>query len=1395
MADICSQLESADKAFGPQIQGCDSLKFDFTLLFEQVVLSMIPTACFIPMAACRLWWLLKQSLKVTLQPNKQGRIAIFCKLILNIASFLANIVLLVIWTITPQLEYRNKATIISVPLSLICSLCTFALSWTEHRKSVAPSNIICFYLTCSILLDTAQARTLWLRDNLQIVAVTFTAALAIRFLILVAELQEKQQYLTPPFSTYPPEVLAGMVNRVLFWWLNPLLLRGARGLLNSTGIFPIDSSLQSTGLQEKFVPKWQSKSKPQNDHVLARAVFSCVRETLLLSAIPRVSLIGFKIFQPLLLHRVIDYLSSTDDKKKSVGKALIGAIVLVYVGIAATTLLYKHGINRAITEIRGILIVALYNKTQSLDAATLKESAAITLMSTDTETICSNLLRLDALFASPIEVGLALFLLEKQVSLACLAPAGCALAAVALGYIIASCSPWRQKKWNEVVQDRVATTASVLRSIQSVKLLGISPFVQRQICDLRDLEFKRSRGARILMMWRNFVGNIPHIVGPVLTFTIFAIINGSGAVTSAHSFTTLALISLVTQPIQVFVHGIAQLGAALGCFMRIQEYLLLPELDSGLGSHDSTHDQIATRCKGTDTQDGRMIPLKAFPAKNSPYISMRNAAFKYLGSTKPVLTDVTMDIYPGTLTIVTGSVGSGKTSLLKGIIGTLPCVAGSQNTSSVIGSSCFEEKWYNAVLHACALDEDIALFPRGDSTQVGSGGTALSGGQKQRLTIARAAYSRRKLLVLDETLSSLDIVTAKKVYSRMLGAQGLCRSYNGAVILACNDFRPYTAANVITLGNGTVISHGTSNLPPEYECSIFHTDEGTAPDEIPPEAAKTEIELVKARDDLSRRDGDLSLYKYYLRSIGWGSSVVLLGLTVLITFGSHFPTLWLMYWTSDEFHYPLGIYLGVYGACSGIQTIAMMISIIFLFVVLVPKSGRRLHSQLLMATLKAPYTFFTKHDSETLLNKFSQDLSQIDNQLSGSLFMALIGLNDAIAEVMLIAAGSEYIAIAVPFMILVIYGLQKFYLRTSRQLRFLQLEAQSPLYTHFLETASGVDTIRTFGWESIWAAQCHSLVDAALRPYYALYCIQRWLNLVLDLIAAADSLSYLITAWIALETSLGAVSRIKSHQAVLPKEDDSSKPVSPPAEDWPTHGSIQFDHAYASYETEEPPETPILRDITASIHTGQKVAICGRTGSGKSSLMLRLFRLLKTTSGDVLIDGINLSDIPCAVIRERLNIFPQDALTLPGTLRFNLDPEGKAPDNTLVSSLKTVGLWEHLKIYSQTPLDLLAGDANFTRGQWQLMSLARALVRKTRTKILVLDEISGQVDVETERLMFQIIRDHFKDATVIAVTHRLRCIQDFDKVLILKEDQVVETGAPAHLLIIPSLFKELWDEQ
>ena len=290
---------------------------------------------------------------------------------------------------------------------------------------------------------------------------------------------------------------------------------------------------------------------------------------------------------------------------------------------------------------------------------------------------------------------------------------------------------------------------------------------------------------------------------------------------------------------------------------------------------------------------------------------------------------------------------------------------------------------------------------------------------------------------------------------------------------------------------------------------------------------------------------------------------------------------------------------------------------------LMPRAAIRLHHILLQTVLHAPPSFFARTDSGVILNRFSQDMSLVDLQLpiaTSTVFLSLFGY---IAQMALISTGSSYMALTVPFTLLAIYGIQNVYLKTSRQLRYLDLENKSSLFTHFTETLDGLATIRAFSWETKAKETFDRHLDHSQKPYYMLFCIQRWLNLVLDLMVTAlavvvmalavslnstttagllglslnnilgfnKSLSTLVTSWTSLETSLGAVARVKTFAENTESEEKLDESYDPPA-GWPLSGSIEVHSVSATYGS----SIQALNGITMKIKPGEKIGICGRTG-------------------------------------------------------------------------------------------------------------------------------------------------------------------------------------------------------
>ena len=333
-----------------------------------------------------------------------------------------NLGLIILWGQTSTA--RTRASIAAASISFITACCLAPLTSLEHARSVRPSTLITLYLAFSALLDVAQVRTLWLSHSHPKIAALFTSSLAIKVVLLVLETKEKRSFLLKPYRNQPPESLGGILNRSLFWWLNGLFAKGYRGLLNPADLYEPDQALSSESLQHRARVSWEGRAH-DGRYALALRIFACARVPLVLAIFPRLCLIGFRLSQPLLINRTVSLLddpSSPDGT--NVGRALVGATALIYVGQAISTALYKHNIYRGITLIRGCLVSLIYENTLTLpsDATNVADSAAVTMMSTHVDRIAAGIEQSDAIWASPIEMGVALYILYRQLGLASLVP-------------------------------------------------------------------------------------------------------------------------------------------------------------------------------------------------------------------------------------------------------------------------------------------------------------------------------------------------------------------------------------------------------------------------------------------------------------------------------------------------------------------------------------------------------------------------------------------------------------------------------------------------------------------------------------------------------------------------------------------------------------------------------------------------------------------------------------------------------------------------------------------------------------------------------------------------------------------------------------------------------------
>ncbi|KAI1100526.1 ABC transporter [Jackrogersella minutella] len=1420
-----------DALFGPYAGASCRGGFDFTLLFEQSILS-VPFAgiCLIAFLF-RLVYLSKRKLTTLGSSIRLAKVV-------TAAAFLAiQVSLLVIWDF--HSVRRTKVSIAAATINLVVALFVLVLSWLEDARSIRPSSVLSIYLIFSGLLDLPLVRTLWLQGANTVLASLSSTSIALKLVLLFLEAQSKEDRLKGAYKHLPPESTSGIINRSLLWWVNSIFRRGFRAILALDDLYDIDKSLSSKFLFNTINASWSTRRVPERRLEFPITIIRAFLIPLLLIAIPRLFLIGFTFSQPFLISRTLELLSQPESQaSRQQGYGIIAATALIYLGLAFLTLHYNHNLNRFITMFRGATNALIYDRVLRIESRVYDEAAAITLMSTDVDRIAISLVSLNEVWARLLEVGVGLSLLALQLGWVCVMPVIVVILSSLGATHISKHIGGRQKVWMQAVQKRVSVTANMLCEIKAIKMMGLTDVLMKTIQKYRVDETHRMAGFRWSIVWQNVGQNIPWAVAPALTFAVYAaqaIAQGTDSIGTTKAFTSLAIITLLTSPVAKLLSAIPSTSASIGCYDRIQKFLLAPPRQDHrlVGGPKENHLTLGLQSRSPCNDMGSR-PFN--PVDENIAISVEDISLRLTPDSDSILKNVSFKVNQGSFTMILGPVGVGKSTLLSSLLGEVSPQHGSIiiNTSRVAfcsqipwlpnsrvkdaicmpcESAPFDEEWYQTVLRACALDQDLNLLPAGDETEIGSGSTVLSGGQKARVALARAIYSRCGIVVLDGVTSALDAKTKWNIGQKLFGKHGLLRQLGATVLLAGSPEYLNLVDQVLILGDNGLkfagaydqaLSEGFIEPSTRPQRVGMHELEDTSEPIYMKKKAK-EVSEKDELDDLTRATGDFAVYRYYFNSIGQWKILVFVAFVTLNVFSSAFSQIWLKWWT-DAGGGQLGLYISIYLVLAVFNSVGNGGYVWAILILISPSTARKLHYTLLKTVMRAPQSFFSSTDSGTILNRFSQDMTLVESQLAIGMLITVSNLFSVLATAALVASGSSYMAATTPLLILAVGIIQYFYLRTSRQLRLLDLEAKSPLYSNFLETLTGLETIRAFGWENMQREANNRLLDNSQKPYYLLYCIQQWLDLVLDLIVAAEAtlvvglavglrgsstspgalgvsmnnvlsfnmyLASFVTGWTQLETSLGSIARVRNFEMeVLPEAKNGENQVPPSS--WPEKGAIEFKNLTASHNS----NSAALHDVTLSIPPGYKVGICGRTGSGKSSLIGAILRLLEIDSGSIIIDDFNIATIPRETIRTRLVAIPQDPLILIGTVRLNADPRFAHSDDDIINALERVGLWAVLQ--PRGGLDSEITASSLSRGQQQLFALGRALLRKG--KVLLLDEPTSHMDPETDAMIQRIMRDEFGDCTVIMVSHKLDGVMGMDLVVVMDEGRLVEMGNPAELL-------------
>ncbi|KAM7072953.1 ATP-binding cassette sub-family C member 2 isoform 2-T2 [Molossus nigricans] len=1137
-------------------------------------------------------------------------------------------------------------------------------------------------------------------------------------------------------------------------------------------------------------------------------------------------------------------------------------------------------------KVRTTIMASVYKKALSLSNRARKQytvGETVNLMSVDAQKLMDVTNFIHLLWSNVLQIILSIYFLWVELGPSVIAGVGVMLLLIPVNGIIATKNKTIQVKNMKKKDKRLKIMNEILNGIKILKYFAWEPSFKNQVYDIRKKELKNLLTFGQMQSLIMFLLYLTPVLVSVVTFSVYVLVDSNNILDAKKAFTSITLFNILRFPLSMLPMLISSMLQASVSTERLEKYLGGDDLDTSAIRHDCNFDKV---------------------------IQFSEASFTWDQDLETTIRDVNLDIMPGQLVAVVGSVGSGKSSLLSAMLGEMENVHGHitikgsiayvpqqswiQNGTikdNILFGSEFDEMRYQQVLEACALLQDLEVMPGGDLAEIGEKGINLSGGQKQRISLARATYQDSDIYILDDPLSAVDAHVGKHIFDKVLGPNGLLKGKTRLLVTHSIHFLPQVD-EIVVLENGTISEKGSysallakkglfaTNLKtfikqtgPEGEATVNEDSEEedayglmSSVEEIPEDVAsltmrrenslrrtlsrrsrsnsrhlkplknslkiqnvhtpKEEEQLVKGQKLIKKEFIEtgkvkFSIYLKYLQAIGWHSIFFIVFAYVIDFVALIGSNLWLSAWTNDSktfnsTNYPSSqrdLRVGVYGALGLTQGLFLLIANLWSVHGFIHASNI-LHKQLLNNILRAPMSFFDTTPTGRIVNRFAGDISTVDDSLPMSLRSWILCFLGIISTLLMICIATPvFIIIIIPLGIVYVL-IQIFYVASSRQLRRLDSVTRSPLYSFFSETVSGLSVIRAFQHQQRFLKHNEVLIDTNQKCVFSWIISNRWLAVRLELIGnlivffsslmmviyrdtlsgdtvgfvlsnalnITQTLNWLVRMTSEVETNIVAVERINEYINV---ENEALWVTDkrPPA-GWPSKGEIQFNNYQVRYR---PELDLVLKGITCDIRSQEKIGVVGRTGAGKSSLTNSLFRILEAAGGQIIIDGVDIASIGLHDLREKLTIIPQDPILFSGSLRMNLDPFNSYSDEEIWKALELA----HLKSFvASLQLGLShelteAGD-NLSIGQRQLLCLARALLRKS--KILVMDEATAAVDLETDHLIQVTIQKEFSHCTTITIAHRLHTIMDSDKIMVLDNGKIVEYGSPEELLKNPGPF-------
>ncbi|TYH16570.1 hypothetical protein ES288_A05G126600v1 [Gossypium darwinii] len=1236
--------------------------------------------------------------------------------------------------------------------------------------------------------------------------------------------------------------MQGCWDHIVFRSIISVMNSGLGKQLGFDDLLLLPTDMDPSICHEKLLSCWQHQHNNSSSNAsLFRAIFSAYGWPYLRLGLLKVfnDFIGFA--GPLLLNKLIRFLQQGSGNLDGYVLAISLGLVSVVKSFSDTQ--YTFHLSKLKLKLRSSIMTVIYHKCLSVSIAErskFSEGEIQTFMSIDADRTVNLCNSFHDMWSLPIQIGVALYLLYTQVKLAFMAGLAITILLIPVNKWISELIASATEKMMKLKDERIRRTGELLAHIRTLKMYSWEILFSSWLMDTRSLELKHLATRKYLDAWCVFFWATTPTLFSLCTFGLFTLMGHQ--LDAAMVFTCLALFNNLISPLNSFPWVINGLIDAFISSRRLSRFLCCseqkPELEQkakfqpsfsnekyDLVSNDMVvvmHD--ASCAWSSDNEDQNLV-------LNHVTLSLPKgllvAVVGEVGSGKSSLLNSIL----GEMRLVFGSIySSGSVAYAPQV----PWILSGTIRDNILFGKNLDSQRYADVLEACALDVDISLMAGRDLAYIGEKGTNLSGGQRARLALARAMYQGSDVYLLDDILSAVDAHVAKWILQNaILGplvehkTRILC-THNVQAISSADMIVVMERGHVKWVGNSSdlaVSAYSGFASVNEFDASYIHSKlystNTSYMDKQSPLLENNTLDVPLEAQDIieaeQRKEGkvELIVYKKYAGFAGWFISVVILLSAILMQASRNGNDLWLSYWVDttgiSQGKYSTSFYLLVLCIfCIINSSLTLVRAFSFAFGGL--KAAVQVHNTLLNKVINAPAQFFDQTPGGRILNRFSSDLYTIDDSLPFILnillanFVGLLGIAVVLSYVQVF-----FLLLLFPFWY--IYSkLQFFYRSTSRELRRLDSVSRSPIYASFTETLDGSSTIRAFNSEDYFLARFTELVAQYQRTSYSELVASLWLSLRLQLLAASIisfiavmaiirsygslpisfgtpglvglALSYaapivsllgsFLTSFTETEKEMVSMERALQYMDVPQEELCGFQYLN---SSWPFEGVVEFQNVTMKYIPSLP---AALNDITFTIARGTQVGIVGRTGAGKSSVLNALFRLNPICGGRILVDGLNIVDIPVRDLRARLAVVPQSPFLFEASLRDNLDPLWMSNDEKIWDVLEKCHVKEEVEVAGGLEAKVKEAGTSFSVGQRQLLCLARALLKSS--KVLCLDECTANVDTQTASILQKTISTECQGMTVITIAHRISTVLNMDNVFVLNQGTLVEEGNPNALL-------------